>query len=155
MANYLTKNALRHAAATAHRDAAPRVKRYAGLLGVTPRTARRHRSPEAAKGSPLYRHFEYLAAVEDPWRVAAATMSHAHKLTLDHMEKPEVVARIRELHAEDAIGEGEDNAMRARRGVTMLDRAATAERDAAHDIELTALYRRAHELKVTETELFG
>jgi hypothetical protein len=151
----ITAGTRRHAAATAHADAAPRVKRYASMIGVTPRTARRHRSPDDAKGSPLYRHFEYLEAVEDPWRIQAATMAHAKKLTLAHLTRSEVIARIRELHVEDAIGEGDDNATRARRGVRMLDRAAVAERDAAADIELAALYRRAHDLRISEEELFG
>jgi hypothetical protein len=68
---------------------------------------------------------------------------------------PENEAQAREVHVEDAIGEGDDNATRARRGVRMLDRAAVAERDAAADIELAALYRRAHDLRISEQELFG
>ena len=152
--SYRTMEARHHHAGTAHADAAPRTKRYAALLGVTVRTAYRHRSPAETKGSPLDQTLRYMDAVDDPWRIAAATMTHATKLAIAHLTRAQVIERIHELHAVDAIGEGEDNAARARRGLSMLDRSAISERDAAHDIELAALYLRAHELGISERELF-
>lgn len=148
-------DARRHAVAVAHGDAAPRTKRYAAMMGVTARTARRHRSPDASKGSPLYRHFEYLECVDDPYRIAAATMTHARRMTMKQWTTEELIERIHELHALDALGEGEDNATRARKGVSLLDRATATERDAAHDLELAACYREADARGLSERDVFG
>lgn len=152
---HLVDDTKRHTAAASHSDAAPRVKRYAALLGVTARTARRHRSPDEAKGSPLYRFNEYLEAVDDPWRILATNMATVKQRILSQWTDAEIVQRIETLHAEDALQEGIDNANRARRGLTWLDRATDTERDAAHDIALTALYREAHIRGISESEVFG
>lgn len=145
--------ARQHAAATAHSDATPRLKRYAALYGVTQRTARRHRTPKDAKGSPLDQHFRYLDSIDDPWRVAAATMTYAKQLALKDLTNAQLIERIAELHEADALGEGEDNATRMRRGVSLLERAVATERDAAHDLELAACYREAAARGLRESDV--
>lgn len=82
-------------------------------------------------------------------------MAKAHQLTLATWRDSEIIDRIRALHVEDATGEGVDNANRARRKMTWLERAADTERDAAIDLELAALYRECAVRKIGEDEVFG
>ena len=146
---------MRHHAATAHQDAAPRTKRYAALLGVTDRSARRHASTEAAKGSPLYRHFEYLSAVDDPWRIEAATRTHVIQGTLKKLTEVQLVDLIHELLVQDAHDEGADHAAKASRNTSFAERAVIAERDATTDLNLAAAYREAAERKLSVADVFG
>jgi hypothetical protein len=144
-----------HAAATAHADAAPRTKRYAALMGVSERTARNHRSVKAAQGSPLRRYWAYLDAVDDPYRIEAATRSHLKMRKLKSMTDDELIARIRHLEQVDALDEGADNRAKVTRGVSALERAALAERDGASDIERAAAWRLIHERGLTDADVYG
>ena len=97
-------------------------------------------------------------------RVSSGDQAGAEKTSLDTQlaeidawaeGKYEIVDRIRELLVEDPILEGIDNANRFRRGLSMLDRAVDSERDAAVDLELTALYRECAARNLGEVEVFG
>jgi hypothetical protein len=122
-------------------------------MGVTERTARNHRSPTAAQGSPLYRHLTYLDAVDDPWRIEAATRAHVMLRTLRRLTNAQLIERISELLRADATAEGCDNAAKATRGLSLAERAVLSERDAAIDIELAACYRLAAERGLKESDV--
>ena len=145
----------RYAVAVAHGDAHPRRKKAAANNAVTTRTERRWRTPADAKGSPLDRYSQYLETAQDPWRLLACNRVTVIQRTLQRWTNAQITDRIRELLVEDAIVEGIDNANRFRRGLSMLDRAVDSERDAAVDLELTALYRECAARNLGEVEIFG
>ena len=145
----------RHGAAVAHRDAHPKKKKAAAENGVTIRTERRWGSPKDAKGSPLDHYTQYLEHAQDPWRLLAHNRSTVMRSTLRKLSDREVVDRIQQLHAEDPLQEGIDNANRARRNLSFVERADDTERDAAQDLELAALYRECAARGIGEEEVFG
>lgn len=156
MSTTMQTEARRYATAKAHADAHPRRKRAAALLGVTPRQERRYRDPKTAHMGPLGTLLDYVVNAEESFRVIARILADAVKAKkVNRMSRDEVIARIRELHVKNAVQEGVDNGNRARRGMEWHDRAVDCERDAAHDLELSALYLRCAELEIGEEEVFG
>lgn len=149
------KAARSYRAAVAHRDANPRAKRAAFDNGVTTRTERRWRTPTEAQGSPLEVYARYVATSQDPARLEVFVRVTAEQERIRRLTNAELVAEIRALHAEDAIGEGQDNAARATRGISLLDRAAICERDATHDVKLAARYIEAASRGIPESEVMG
>lgn len=143
------------ATADAHRDAHPRKKVAAADHGVHQRTEGRWGRRPDAKGSPLHRYSEYLDTAQNPWRLLAHNYSRVMGRAHEDWTREQIVARIQELHVESCLTEGEDKANRARRGLSHLDRARDAERVATHQLELSALWRRAAELKISESEILG
>lgn len=149
------RHARRYSAARAHADAHAKHKKAAYDNGVTSRTERRWRTPSGAQGSPQEQYDRYLATAQDPWRLEAHNRSVVMQRHLGSLSRQQIVERIHELHRIDPAGEAEDNAARVTRGLPLLERAAICERDAAHDIELSALYTEAAARGISETEIFG
>ena len=144
----------RYAAAQAHAAAHAQKKRAAAVNGVTVRTERRWRTPTDSKGSPQHRYGLYLETAEEPWRLLACNRVTVIQQTIRRMTKAQIIERIHELHVEDARQEGVDNANRFRH-LPWLKRADDTSRDAAHDLELAALYRECAARRVPESEVFG
>lgn len=147
--------ARRKLSARTHRDAHPNGKAAAIDNGVTYRTERRWRTPAECQGAPQEKYDRYLETAQWPDRLLAHSRATVMEKRYRSLSRPEVVRKIRELYTRDAETEGEENAARFRRGISPLDRASLHERDAAHDIALSALWRRAHDLGISEAEVFG
>ena len=139
-------------AARTHEDADANPKKTAVAMDRTPRTARRWKTE--GKGSPVDQQMLYLENCPDPWRVMASLKATALR-PIKKMMKAQVLDRLSELHVADPLQEGVDTSNRSRRGLSWLDRAQDSARDAAHDMEIEALYLRCAELGVAEAEVFG
>lgn len=150
----LVQDSRRYASAVAHRDAHPRKKKAAFDNGVTVRTERRWGSPREAAGSPQDQYSRYLTTAQDPWRLLAHNRVTVMQNSLARLSRREIIDRIRELHMDTSLQDGVDQANR-HRSLGWLDRAADTERAAAKKEELAALYRRASELRIPESEVFG
>lgn len=144
-----------YATGSAHGDAAPRLKRYAALAGISERAARNHRSPTKAHGAPLDRHHDYLDTLDDPERALVASKVHVMNRTLRHLTNEQLFAEIRDLYASDARGEAEDNATRLDCNVSAMERAVIHERDASHDEKLAARWREVAARRLTPADVFG
>lgn len=149
------KKARCEGAALAHQDAYPNGKAAAIDNGVTYRTERRWRKPRDAQGSPAERDARYIEQAEWPERLLAHYRAKVWEKRYRVLTKTQVISFIRSHMAEDSVAEGEENASRVRRGIPPLQRAALHERDAGHDIRLSALWQRAHDLGITEADVFG
>lgn len=143
-----------HMAARAHGDAYETPKKAALRNGVSPRTARRWRSPREAKGSPQDQYSIYLAHSDQPWRLVAANKVTAEQKTVSTWTDAQLIARYRELLIEGPHTEAVDTANASRRGVCWLDRATDSERDAAHDVLKAAIEREFAVRRITEEEVF-
>lgn len=150
--NARTRDVLKAAAARAHADAEPDDRKAVARHGKSRRTWARAR----AEGPVEVRAAQaYLWESPHPWRIAAELTATAKHRTVERLSRAELIERYRDLLEADAIGEGEDNALRVRRSVDWMDRAAASERDAAIDMEKAACERRFAVLGVTEPEVFG
>lgn len=130
-----------HLAARAHAEAYPGVKRAATRNGVTPRTARRWRSPEEAKGSPLHTYHRYLASAEHPWRLVAANYSAALEHTVRAWPTDRLIREYRAVLARDKAGEAVDTQHDLDPTVPWETLAESSERDAADDLLKAACER--------------
>lgn len=144
-----------HMAATAHGEAYETAKRAAYANDVSPRTARRWRSPREAKGSPQDQYTLYLSLADDPWRLVAANHVTAEQRTVRAWTKQELVARYRELLAEEKKAEASNTCLDLSRGVSWLDRAASSERDVRHNALKAAIEREFAVRRMSEEEVFG
>lgn len=143
-------------AADAHSRGHPRPKRYAALMGYTTvRTAQKHRSPEYTEGSPMHRALQATMAADDPWIMAAHLMIAAERMSVKERTKEELIARYRELLAEDARHEGLDNALKVCRETTWEERAIVSARDMAHDMEKAAIEQEFAVRGVPLSEVMG
>lgn len=149
------KAARSYRAAVAHKEANPRAKRAAFDNGVTTRTERRWRTPTEAQGSPLEVYARYVATSQDPARLEVYGRVTREQERLRKLTNEQLIAEIEALHAEDARGEGEDNAARATRGISLRERAAVCERDATHDVKLAARYIEAASRGIPESMVMG
>ena len=147
--------ARRKLSAQTHRDAHPNGKAAAIDNGVSYRRERGWGYPGECQGSPVERFDRYLETAQWPDRLLAHSRATVMEKRYRSLSRPEVIAKIRELYTHDSTAEGEENAARFTRGLSPLDRAAIHERDAAHDIALSALWRRAHDLGISEADVFG
>lgn len=145
----------RYMSARAAQDAGPNKKRVAFANGVTVRTVRRWYTPSEAQGSPLESFTRYLATAEDAFRVVAHLRATVVQNTLTRLSAREIVDRIHQLLPTDAVDESADNVAKVSRGLSLAERAVIAERDAATDLELAALYAEAASRGLSEADVFG
>lgn len=143
-----------HVSALAHGDAYCTPKKAARRNGVTPRTARRWRSPHEAKGSPQDGYTKYLENADEPWRLVAMNQVTATHLTVRRWRKEKLIAKYRELLAEGPHIEAADASNGVKRGVSWLERASATERDAAHEILKAAIEREFEIRRIAEAEVF-
>lgn len=144
-----------YAAGSAHADAAPRLKRYAALAGISERTARNHRSLTAAKGGPLDTHHRYLDTLEDPERALTASKVHVMQRRLRTLSDAQLIAEIRDLEAQNARAEGEENAARATRDLSPAEIAVICARDATIDAKLAARWQEVGARNLTTDDVRG
>lgn len=138
----------REMAARAHGDIDGNAKKVAARNHVTPRTGRRWRTPDDAKGSPAYRLMLYAETAPNPHRLLATIGAVADE-RVRSMSDDELIERIRDALIENVHQEAADHAQRACACHSMIDRALASERDAAGDLELARLYRECAVRRIT------
>lgn len=148
----------RHAVAgMAQKRAHPNAKKYAARMGVSVRTAQRHRKLDKSAGSPLDVMLRAIDAAE-PYeaRVMLSVLSAAiQRKEVRDAPLAELIARYRTILAEDARHEGHDNALKCCRETGWLERMDSSALDRAHDDEKLAIEWEFHVRKVKVWEVFG
>lgn len=130
-------------------------KKAAALLDVTPRSVQRHKKPQDAKGSPVYRHDEVIEAAAEPVALAAHAFATAVSAKLRRMTTADLVIRYNDFRREDVRHEGVVNAMAFDARIAHEEVAAAHEVDAWHDLEMAAIRRILAERRHSPAALMG
>lgn len=131
-------------------DAHPNDKRTAQRHRVSRRTATRWRN----EGPPWLRDTcMRIALSENPYRLAACLWVTIKQAFLAKLGNTDLVERYRQIRRVEIVAECEDRQMEYTAHSPWLDRAMTAERDAAINAEKAACYREFARRRMTEEEV--
>ena len=122
----------------AHRDTYPRDRQCAERLGVHRSTPNRwgFGDPSGPMNQDASR---YMLLAEKPWEYVAHMTSFAKWKTIVKLSDEGLIERYWELLEAEKHIEGADNLMGSQPGHTWLDRAQQKKRDAAVELELSAV----------------
>ena len=137
MSNKTRERVVAKTSGLSHRDAYPSDLECATRLGVHRSTPNRWAGGDPA--NPMHRHTQYLLDAIRPWESLAHFQSIAKWRTVVNLSDAELIERFWELLELEKHIEGADNLMGCQPGHAWAERAQQKKRDAAIELELSAV----------------
>ena len=146
-------DAMRRSSGLSHRAAYPSDKRCAEAMGVHRSTP--HRWAKGDPANPLHKDSQYLLLAEKPWEYVAHMSAMVKWMSVVKLSDHELIERYWALLIQEKRIEGADNLMGCEPGHPWLERSLQKRRDAAVDLELSAVMDEFAARGLTEAQVNG